>query len=97
MNKEKLEECSKLLEDSMSVLQKDTELWKQFLQFATQFTYYRFRDQLLIYAQNQQATACATFAQWKRIGRYVRSGEHSIVLLDETGLKPKLRHVFDVM
>lgn len=34
MNKEKLEECSKLLEDSMSVLQKDTELWKQFLQFA---------------------------------------------------------------
>lgn len=97
MNKEKLEECSKLLEDSMSVLQKDTELWKQFLQFATQFTYYRFRDQLLIYAQNQQATACATFAQWKKIGRYVRSGEHSIVLLDETGLKPKLRHVFDVM
>lgn len=97
MNKEKLEECSKLLEDSMSVLQKDTELWKQFLQFATQFTHYRFRDQLLIYAQNQQATACATFAQWKRIGRYVRSGEHSIVLLDETGLKPKLRHVFDVM
>ena len=64
-----------------SVLQKDTELWKQFLHFATQFTHYRFRDQLLIYAQNQQATACATFAQWKKIGRYVRSGEHSIVLL----------------
>lgn len=68
MNKEKLEECSKLLEDSMSVLQKDTELWKQFLQFATQFTYYRFRDQLLIYAQNQQATClcyfCAVEENW---------------------------------
>ncbi len=96
MDKGKLKECSKLLEDSMTVLQKDPELWKQFLHFATQFTHYRFRDQLLIYAQNPQATACATFAQWKKIGRYVRSGEHSIVLLDETGPKPKLRHVFDV-
>lgn len=96
MNRKKVEEYSTLLRDSAAILQSDTELWKQFLHFATQFTHYRFRDQLLIYAQNQQATACATFAQWKKIGRYVRSGEHSIVLLDETGNRPGLRHIFDV-
>lgn len=96
MNRKKVEEYSTLLRDSATILQSDTELWKQFLHFATQFTHYRFRDQLLIYAQNQQATACATFAQWKKIGRYVRSGEHSIVLLDETGNRPRLRHIFDV-
>lgn len=97
MNRKKVEEYSTLLKDSAAILQSDTELWKQFLNFATQFTHYRFRDQLLIYAQNQQATACATFAQWKKIGRYVRSGEHSIVLLDETGSRPRLKHVFDVI
>lgn len=96
MNRKKVEEYSTLLKGSAAILQSDTELWKQFLNFATQFTHYRFRDQLLIYAQNQQATACATFAQWKKIGRYVRSGEHSIVLLDETGSRPRLKHVFDV-
>lgn len=96
MNRKKVEEYSTLLKDSAAILQSDTELWKQFLNFATQFTHYRFRDQLLIYAQNQQATACATFAQWKKIGRFVRSGEHSIVLLDETGSRPRLKHVFDV-
>ena len=96
MNQKKLEEYSKLLKDSEAVLQRDIELWKQFLKFAAQFTHYRFRDQLLIYAQNQQASACATFDQWKKIGRYVKSGEHSIVLIDDTGSRPRLRHVFDV-
>ena len=96
MNQKKLEEYSRLLKDSEAVLQGDVELWKQFLRFAAQFTHYRFRDQLLIYAQNQQASACATFDQWKRIGRYVKSGEHSIVLIDDTGSRLRLRHVFDV-
>lgn len=96
MNQKKLEEYSRLLKDSEAVLQGDIELWKQFLRFAAQFTHYRFRDQLLIYAQNQQASACATFDQWKRIGRYVKSGEHSIVLIDDTGSRLRLRHVFDV-
>lgn len=66
MNQKKLEEYSRVLDDGVIVLHRDTILWKQFLQFAVQFTHYRFQDQLLIYAQNQQATACATFAQWKK-------------------------------
>lgn len=54
MNRKKVEEYSTLLKDSAAILQSDTELWKQFLNFATQFTHYRFRDQLLIYAQNSR-------------------------------------------
>lgn len=82
---QRIEEYNQLLEDSKEVLRKDTTLWKGFLKFATQFTHYQFFDQILIYVQNPKATACATFDQWKKIGRYVRKGEHSIVLLDETG------------
>lgn len=93
---QRIEEYNQLLEDSKEVLRKDTTLWKGFLKFATQFTHYQFFDQILIYVQNPKATACATFDQWKKIGRYVRKGEHSIVLLDETGKRGKLRHIFDV-
>ena len=49
MNRKKVEEYSTLLKDSAASLQSDTELWKQCLNFATQFTHFRFRDQLLIY------------------------------------------------
>lgn len=78
MNRKKVEEYSTLLKDSAAILQSDTELWKQFLNFATQFTHYRFRDQLLIYAQNQQATACATFASGRKSD--VMSGAENTVL-----------------
>ena len=68
----------------------------KYLTTAARLYKYPFREQLLIYAQNQQASACATFDQWKKIGRYVKSGEHSIVLIDDTGSRLRLRHVFDV-
>lgn len=96
MKKQKIEEYRKLLTDSETVLRTHPDLWKEFLDFATQFTHYGFYEQLLIYAQNQEATACATYEQWKKIGRYVRSGENGIVLLDESGNKTRLRYVFDV-
>lgn len=96
MKKQKIEEYRKLLTDSETVLRTHPDLWKEFLDFATQFTHYGFYEQLLIYAQNQEATACATYEQWKKIGRYVRSGENGIVLLDESGNKTRLCYVFDV-
>ena len=88
MNQKKLEEYSRLLKDSEAVLQGDVELWKQFLRFAAQFTHYRFRDQLLIYAQNQQASACATFDQWKKIeqGKAEPSEEISEAIFARLGM-----------
>ena len=95
MNQKKLEEYSRLLKDSEAVLQGDVELWKQFLRFAAQFTHYRFRDQLLIYAQNQQASACATFDQWKKISRYDKRKKQRNVLIDKTENKKQKQHLYE--
>lgn len=96
MKEQKIEEYRKLLADSETVLRTHPDLWKEFLRFATRFTHYGFYEQLLMYAQDQNVTACATYEQWKKIGRYVRSGENGIALLDESGKKTRLRYVFDV-
>ena len=57
---------------------------------------YRFLDQLLIYAQKPDATACAEIDFWNRHGRYVNKGTSGIALLVDTTEKYKLRHVFDM-
>lgn len=58
---------------------------------------YSFADQLLIYAQRPDASACAGYDVWtQRMGRYVRRGAKGIALVDTSGDSPKLRYVFDV-
>ena len=57
---------------------------------------YNFRDQLLIYAQKPEATACAEIDFWNRHGHYVNKGTHGIALLVDTDAPYKLRHVFDM-
>lgn len=67
MKEQKIEEYRKLLADSETVLRTHPDLWKEFLRFATQFTHYGFHEQLLMYAQDQNVTACATYEQWKKL------------------------------
>ena len=55
-----------------------------------------FRDQLLIYAQKPDATACAQTDFWNRHGRWVNKGTTGIALLVDTDKGYKLRHVFDM-
>ncbi len=57
---------------------------------------YSFRDQLLIYAQKPDATACAQTDFWNRHGRWVNKGTTGIALLVDTDKGYKLRHVFDM-
>ena len=58
---------------------------------------YPFADQLMIYAQRPDATACAEFDIWNnRMNRYVRRGAKGIALLDESSGFPRLHYVFDV-
>ena len=58
---------------------------------------YPFADQLMIYAQRPDATACAEFDIWRnRMNRYVRRGSKGIALLDESSGFPRLHYVFDV-
>ena len=57
---------------------------------------YNFRDQLLIYAQKPDATACAQIDFWNKHGRYVSRGTRGIALLVDTDQGYKLRYVFDM-
>ena len=57
---------------------------------------YSFRDQLLIYAQKPDATACAQTDFWNKHGRWVNKGTTGIALLVDTDKGYKLRHVFDM-
>ncbi len=71
--------------------------WTSFLKTAARLYKYPYHEQLMIYAQRPEATACAEYDFWnERMGRYVRRGSKGIALIDLTGEQPKLRYVFDV-
>ncbi|KPU45061.1 RNA polymerase-associated protein RapA [Oxobacter pfennigii] len=73
------------------------EGWTDFLDTAARLYRYSFPDQLMIYAQRPDATACAAIEVWNHpMNRWVRRGSKGIALLDDTGDFPKLRYVFDV-
>ena len=71
--------------------------WTDFLTTAARLYKYPYHEQLMIYAQRPEATACADYELWnKRMGRYVRRGAKGIALIDHSGGTPKLKYVFDV-
>ena len=71
--------------------------WAGFLTTASRFYKYPFHEQLMIYAQRPDATACAEYDLWnEKMGRYVRRGSKGIALVDDSGDKPRLRYVFDI-
>lgn len=71
--------------------------WPAFLQTAARSYKYPFYDQLLIYAQRPDATACAPIEIWNtRMKRWVKRGAKGIALIDHTSGAQKLRYVFDV-
>ena len=72
------------------------EEWERFLRLASKMYKYSFPDQLMIYAQRPDATACAEYRVWnKRMHRAVRRGAKGIALVYFSGSYPKLRYVFD--
>ena len=73
------------------------EHWAEFLITAARLYKYSYPDQLMIYAQRTDATACAEYDVWNnKMNRYVRRGSKGIALLDESGGYPRLHYVFDV-
>ena len=71
--------------------------WAGFLTTASRLYKYPFHEQLMIYAQRPDATACAEYDLWnEKMGRYVRRGSKGIALVDDSGDKPRLRYVFDI-
>ena len=71
--------------------------WAGFLTTAARLYKYPYYEQLMIYAQRPDATACAEYDLWNdRMGRYVRRGSKGIALVDDSGDRPRLRYVFDI-
>lgn len=93
----KTEEYYALAQRTASGLTRHWEAWTEFLTTASRLYKYPFSDQLMIYAQRPDATACAAYDIWNdRMNRYVRRGAKGIALLDESSGFPRLRYVFDV-
>lgn len=71
--------------------------WTGFLSTAARLYKYPYHEQLMIYAQRPEATACAGYDLWNQaMGRYVRRGSHGIALIDTSGDNPKLKYVSNV-
>ena len=71
--------------------------WTAFLTTAARLYKYPYNEQLMIFSQRPEATACAEYDLWnKQMRRYVRRGSKGIALVDTSSDQPKLRYVFDV-
>ena len=93
----KTEEYLALAQRTENGLTRYWESWTDYLTTASRLYKYPFADQLMIYAQRPDATACADYDVWNnRMNRYVRRGAKGIALLDESSGFPRLHYVFDV-
>ena len=95
----KLDQFTELARQSSQSLWQDKEYYLSFLRTAAQMYKYEFQDQLLIHAQNPNATACAEYDLWNdenKMNRYIKRGSKGIALLDRSGERPRLRYVYDV-
>ena len=93
----KTQEYLNLAQQTAKELTRYWENWSDYLTTASRLYKYSFADQLMIYAQRPDATACADFDIWNnRMNRYVRRGSKGIALLDESSGFPRLHYVFDV-
>ena len=93
----KYQEIKALSDYASKQITENGQEWQKFLDCASKFTWYPFKDQILIYAQRPDATACADYDIWNKImRRYIRRGSKGIALLDSSGDQARLRYVFDI-
>ena len=93
----KAEFYRQMADDAAAKLTGNWREWTGFLTTAARLYKYPFHEQLMIYAQRPDATACAEYDLWnEKMGRYVRRGSKGIALVDDSGHKLRLRYVFDI-
>ena len=89
-----LQQYSQLADFTATQITGSYQSWTDFLTTAARLYKYPYHEQLMIYAQRPDATACADYELWnKRMGRYVRRGAKGIALIDHSGDAPKLKYV----
>ena len=88
---------SQMVESTAAQITHSKQNWTGFLTTAARLYKYPYPEQLMIYAQRPNATACASYELWnKRMGRFVHRHSQGIALIDATGDTPRLKYVFDV-
>ena len=88
---------AKLAEDTARKITASYLDWAAFLNTSSRLYKYPYNDQLLIYAQRPDATACAEYDLWNSaMRRYVRRGAKGIALLSPGANGMSVRYVFDV-
>lgn len=94
---DKAQSYAQLAEETAESLTKSLSNWTGFLTTVGRIYKYPYHEQLMIYAQRPDATACADYELWNnKMNRYVRRGSKGIALLDDTGDRLRLKYVFDV-
>lgn len=93
----KLQVYVALAEDTARKITSDYLDWASYLTMASRLYKYPYHDQLMIYAQRPDATACATYELWnERTRRYIKRGAKGIALLTPGQDGMRLRYVFDI-
>ena len=93
----KLQIITAMFKDEVGKVTNNLDNWTSFLRTASNNFKYDFHEQILIYSQRPDATACAEIGFWNdKMHRWVNRGATGIALLDYSGSNQKLRYVFDV-
>ena len=93
----KLKDITKLSQETSKRVVSSGNEWINFMNSAYHHYRYKFNEQLLIYAQRPDATACLPFDKWKDNHRWFNKGTKGIALLEnEDGSQNKIRHIFDI-
>ena len=93
----KLQNIIELSKNATIEISKYPDLWMEFLNTASNNYKYSFNDQVLIFVQKPEATACADIEIWnKKLHRWIKKGSKGIALIKNNGNGNQLRHVFDV-
>ncbi len=93
----KYQEAATLFQETLDRVLSGESEWKSFLKSAARLYKYAFAEQLMIYAQKPEATACAGYTFWKeRMHRQVKRGSKGIALFNDQEDSLKLDYVFDV-
>lgn len=93
----KYEKISVLAKETARSIGENKESWMKYLDVASRLYKYPFEDQILIYAQRLDATACAPLEMWnEKMFCWVNRGAKGIALIDQESDYPRLRYVFDV-
>lgn len=93
----KYDYISTLAQETAANIVKSSAEWMKYLTTAARLYKYPFCDQLLIYAQRPDATACASMDIWnEKMHCWVNRGASGIALIDESAKGKKLKYVFDI-